>query len=156
MKIDKIGIVGAGQMGAGIAQVAASCGLDTWICDISDELIQKGLDGIAKNLKRMVSKEKIDSDEADAIMKRIHKAPGLGDLAEANLVVEAATEREALKLEIFEKLDKITEADAILASNTSSISITRIGAVTGRPDKVIGMHFMNPVPVMKLVEIIKG
>jgi len=156
MKISNIGIVGAGQMGAGIAQVAAACGLDTWICDISDELIQKGLDGIAKNLERMVSKEKINPDEADSILKRIHKAPGLGDLAEANIVVEAATERESLKLEIFEKLDKITEPDAILASNTSSISITRIGAVTSRPDKVIGMHFMNPVPVMKLVEIIQG
>jgi 3-hydroxybutyryl-CoA dehydrogenase len=156
MEIKKFGIVGAGQMGAGIAQVAAMCGLDVWLCDISDELIQKGLDGIRKGLDRMVSKEKIAADEADAVMGRLHKAPGLGDLAEVDFVVEAATERESLKLEIFEKLDKITEPHVILASNTSSISITRIGAATGRPDKVIGMHFMNPVPVMKLVEIIRG
>ncbi len=156
MEIKKIGVVGAGQMGAGIAQVAAASGLDAWICDISDDFIQKGLDGIRKNLDRMVTKEKITADEANAIMNRLHKAPGLGDLAEVDFVVEAATENEKLKLEIFEKLDKITEPHVILASNTSSISITRIAAATSRPDKVIGMHFMNPVPIMKLVEIIRG
>ncbi|HUU02089.1 MAG TPA: 3-hydroxybutyryl-CoA dehydrogenase [Myxococcota bacterium] len=156
MEIKKIGVVGAGQMGAGIAQVSAACGLDVWLSDISDELIQKGIDGIGKRLERAVAKGKLGSDEAGAIGARLHKAPDLGDLAQCNFVVEAATERESLKLDIFDRLDKIVPEQAILASNTSSISITRIGAASGRPDRVIGMHFMNPVPVMKLVEIIRG
>ncbi len=156
MEIKKIGVVGAGQMGAGIAQVSAACGLDAWLSDISDELIQKGIDGIGKRLERAVAKGKLGSDEAGAIGARLHKAPDLDDLAQCDFVVEAATERESLKLEIFGKLDKIVPKQAILASNTSSISITRIGAASGRPDRVIGMHFMNPVPVMKLVEIIRG
>jgi len=156
MQIDRIGVVGAGQMGAGIAQVAAVNGFDVWMCDISDELVQKGMDGIRKRLDKLVAKEKSTAEEANAAFDRLKKSTGLGDLAEADFVVEAATEHESLKLEIFEKLDKITDANAILASNTSSISITRIGAATSRPDKVIGMHFMNPVPVMKLVEIIRG
>jgi 3-hydroxybutyryl-CoA dehydrogenase len=156
MEIKKIGVVGAGQMGAGIAQVSAACGLDVWLCDISDELIQKGINGIGKRLERAVEKDKLGSDEAEAIKAKLHKAAGLDDLAQCDFIVEAATERESLKLEIFNKLDKIVPKQAILASNTSSISITRIGAASGRPDKVIGMHFMNPVPVMKLVEIIRG
>jgi 3-hydroxybutyryl-CoA dehydrogenase len=156
MEINKLGIVGAGQMGAGIAQVAASAGIDVWINDISDELIAKGISKITKSLEKLVSKKKITKDDAEGIASRLHKAPGLGDLAEADFVVEAATEREDLKLMLFDKLSKITDDNTILASNTSSISITRIGSATQRPDKVIGMHFMNPVPVMKLVEIIRG
>jgi len=156
MDINKLGVVGAGQMGAGIAQVAAANGIEVWINDISDELIAKGIARITKGLDKLVSKEKISKEEAEGIAARLHKAPGLGDLAVADFVVEAATERENLKLEIFDKLDKIAGDDVILASNTSSISITRIASATRRPDKVIGMHFMNPVPVMKLVEIING
>jgi 3-hydroxybutyryl-CoA dehydrogenase len=156
MEIKKLGVVGAGQMGSGIAQVAASVGMDVWINDISDELIAKGISKITRGLEKLVSKEKITKDDAEGIASRLHRAPGLGDLAETDFVVEAATEREDLKLELFGKLDRIAGDNVILASNTSSISITRIASSTRRPDKVIGMHFMNPVPVMKLVEIING
>ena len=156
MDINKLGVVGAGQMGAGIAQVAAGVGIEVWINDISDELIARGIAKISKGLDKLVSKEKISQEDAEGIASRLHKAPGLGDLAETDFIVEAATEREDLKLDIFDKLDKIAQDNVILASNTSSISITRIAAATRRPDKVIGMHFMNPVPVMKLVEIING
>jgi len=156
MIINKLGVVGAGQMGSGIAQVAAAAGVEVWINDISDELIAGGIAKITKGLDKLVSKEKISKEEADGTAARLHKAPGLGDLAETDFIVEAATEREHLKLEIFDKLDKIAGEGVILASNTSSISITRIASATKRPDKVIGMHFMNPVPIMKLVEIING
>ncbi len=156
MEIKSIAVIGAGQMGAGIAQVGAACELSVQINDISDALIQKGLDGIKKNLDKLVSKEKLKAGEAEQMVKRLHKAPRLEELAQADLVVEAATEREGLKLELFGKLDALCRKEAILATNTSSIPITRIAAATKRPDKVIGMHFMNPVPVMKLVEIIRG
>ena len=156
MEIKSIGVGGAGQMGAGIAQVGAAAGLAVFVHDISEILIQKGLDGIRKGLDKLVSKEKLKAAEAEQMLARLHKAPRLEDLARVDLVVEAATEREGLKLELFGKLDQLCARDTILATNTSSIPITRIAAATKRPDQVIGMHFMNPVPVMKLVEIIRG
>jgi 3-hydroxybutyryl-CoA dehydrogenase len=156
MEIKKLGIVGAGQMGAGIAQVAAGVGIEVWINDISGDLIQKGIEKIRAGLAKQVAKGKMNASEADALGSRLHKAVRLEDLAGVDFVVEAATERESLKLDLFKKLDQVTAPAAILATNTSSIPITRIAAVTCRPEKVIGMHFMNPVPVMKLVEIIRG
>ena len=156
MEIEKLGVIGAGQMGAGIAQVAAMAGIEVWVNDIADEYIQGGLDRIGADLDRLVAKERIDAATATAARERLHKAPALADLAGVEFVIEAATEREDLKLGLFAKLDKVVEKKTVLATNTSSIPITRIGGVTFRPDKVIGMHFMNPVPVMKLVEVIRG
>jgi 3-hydroxybutyryl-CoA dehydrogenase len=156
MEIEKLGVVGAGQMGAGIAEVAAVCGIDVWVNDIAEKYIQAGLDRVRGNLDRLVGKGKLDSDAAEAAKSRLHEAPALDDLAAVDFVIEAAIEREDLKLDLFAKLDGIVKPEAILATNTSSIPITRIAAVTGRPQQVIGMHFMNPVPVMKLVEVIRG
>ena len=156
MEIKTIGIVGAGQMGAGIAQVAAANGLNVVINDIQDEFVQKGFSAIRKSLERMVKKEKIRQEDLEAILGRIVGSTSLEDMAKADFVVEAATENEALKLKIFKDLDGYCGEGVILSSNTSSISITRIAAATKRPEKVIGMHFMNPVPLMKLVEIING
>ena len=156
MEIKTIGIVGAGQMGAGIAQVAAANGLNVVINDIQDEFVQKGFSAIRKSLERMVKKEKISQEDLEAILGRIVGSTSLGDMAKADFVVEAATENETLKLKIFKDLDGYCGEGVILSSNTSSISITRIAAATKRPEKVIGMHFMNPVPLMKLVEIING
>jgi len=156
MEIKTIGIVGAGQMGAGIAQVAAANGLNVVINDIQDEFVQKGFSAIRKSLERMVKKEKISQEDLEAILGRIVGSTSLEDMAKADFVVEAATENEALKLKIFKDLDGYCGEGVILSSNTSSISITRIAAATKRPEKVIGMHFMNPVPLMKLVEIING
>jgi len=143
-------------MGAGIAQVAAGAGIEVFLNDVNDELISRGLQGIHHALEKQVQKGKLESAQAEAMRKRLHKACTLADLCQVDLVVEAATEREALKLEIFKGLDQAVDKRAILATNTSSIPITRIAAVTRRPEKVIGMHFMNPVPVMKLVEVIRG
>ncbi|RME22797.1 MAG: 3-hydroxybutyryl-CoA dehydrogenase [Deltaproteobacteria bacterium] len=156
MKIEKIGVVGAGQMGAGIAQVAAMAGLEVFLNDISAELIQKGIDGIRSRLERQVQKGKLEQQKVQETLSRITACDSLEKLEPVDFVVEAAPEREALKVEIFKKLHEILRPEAILASNTSSISITRMGAASGRPDRFIGMHFMNPVPVMKLVEIITG
>ena len=156
MEIKTLGIVGAGQMGSGIAQVAAACGLSVVMNDIRDEFVEKGFSTIEKGLGRMVKKGKITEEEQEGVLGRIEGSTSLEDMIRADFVVEAATENEALKLNIFEELDKTCKEGVVLSSNTSSISITKIGAVTKRPDKVIGMHFMNPVPVMKLVEIIKG
>jgi len=157
MEIKTFGVVGAGQMGNGIAQVAAhQGGLNIILNDIADEFVERGYTAITKNLDRMVAKEKITADKKDEILGRITKSTNLEDMKDADFVVEAAIEREDLKLEIFRSLDNICKPGAILASNTSSIPITRIANVTKRPELVIGMHFMNPVPVMKLVEIIKG
>ncbi len=156
MEVKTFGVVGAGQMGNGIAQVAAQAGMNVIMRDIKDEFVQRGINTITKNLDRAVSKGKISEDEKNAILGRIKGTVDMSDFKDADFVVEAATEREDLKLNIFKELDEITRDDIILASNTSSISITRIAAATKRPDKVIGMHFMNPVPVMKLVEIIRG
>ncbi|GAB4432583.1 MAG: 3-hydroxybutyryl-CoA dehydrogenase [bacterium] len=156
MEIKIFGVIGAGQMGSGIAQVAAQNGFDVILNDINMEFVKKGISTIEKNLARSVEKGKLSESEKNAILGRIKGTDKLDDFKDADIVVEAATENVQLKLEIFKKLDTITRSDVILASNTSSISITKIGAATKRPDKVIGMHFMNPVPVMQLVEVIKG
>ena len=156
MEVKTFGVVGAGQMGNGIAQVAAQAGLNVIMRDIKDEFVERGMNTIKKNLERAVSKGKMSEADKDAILGRIKGTTDMNDFKDADFVVEAAIEREDLKLQIFKDLDEITRDDIILASNTSSISITRIAAATKRADKVIGMHFMNPVPVMKLVEIIRG
>lgn len=156
MEIKTLGIVGAGQMGSGIAQVAAACGLSVVMNDIRDEFVERGFSTIEKSLGRMVKKEKIAEEDLKGILGKIEGSTSLEDMIRADFVVEAATENEALKLKIFEELDKYCKEEVILSSNTSSISITKIGAATKRPEKVIGMHFMNPVPMMKLVEIING
>lgn len=156
MEIKTIGVVGAGQMGGGIAQVAAASGLSVIMSDIQDKLVKKGLETIRKNLDRSVQKEKITSQERDEIMARIKGTTEAEDMGATDFVVEAATENEPLKLSIFKNLDEICREEVILTTNTSSLSITKIASATGRPDRVIGMHFMNPVPVMKLVEIIRG
>jgi 3-hydroxybutyryl-CoA dehydrogenase len=157
MEIKVFGVVGAGQMGNGIAQVAASTGgLHVIMNDIADKFFDKGYDVISKNLDRLIAKEKLTVGQKQEILGRVIKSISLEDMKNADFVVEAATEREDLKFEIFRKLDKICRPEVILATNTSSIPITRIAGVTGRPTQVIGMHFMNPVPVMRLVEIIRG
>ena len=156
MEIKTIGVVGAGQMGNGIAQVAAQYGLQVVMSDIAESFVQKGLTAISKNLDRMVEKGKIPSQKKDEIMGRIKGTVQVKEMAETDFVVEAATENETLKLNIFKELDQVCRKEVILSSNTSSISITRIASATRRPSQVIGMHFMNPVPVMQLVEIIRG
>jgi 3-hydroxybutyryl-CoA dehydrogenase len=156
MEIKTVGVIGAGQMGSGIAQVAAQAGLKVIMNDIAAEFVDRGMDVIGKSLARMVKKEKISQADQDAILGRIQKSIDLADMAGADFVVEAATERVDLKLDIFRRLDEICPAGVILSSNTSSISITKIAGVTKRPELVIGMHFMNPVPMMKLVEVIRG
>ncbi|KAB2928650.1 MAG: 3-hydroxybutyryl-CoA dehydrogenase [Leptonema illini] len=156
MQITTFGVIGAGQMGAGIAQVAAASGLNVILHDISDDFVGRGMKTIAGNLQRSVDKGKIAAEEREAILDRISAGTDLGAMAAADFVVEAASEREDIKFGIFAQLDQICLSETILASNTSSIPIGRIASHTSRPDKVIGMHFMNPVPVMKLVEIIRA
>ena len=156
MDIKTLGVVGAGQMGNGIAQVAALSGLEVIMSDIKTEFVEQGLETIKKILQRSVDKAKMTTAEMDAVLGRIKTTVDIKDMVSADFVVEAATENEELKLQLFHQLDGICKQDVILSSNTSSISITRIAGATKRPEKVIGMHFMNPVPVMKLVEIIKG
>jgi len=156
VEIKTIGVVGAGQMGNGIAQVAAQSGLRVVMSDIADTFVQKGLTTISKNLDRMVEKGKIPAQKKDEIIGRIKGTVQLKEMAETDFVVEAATENETLKLNIFKELDQVCRKEVILSSNTSSISITKIASATRRPAQVIGMHFMNPVPVMQLVEIIRG
>jgi len=151
-----VGVVGSGQMGAGIAQVAARAGYTVIMQDIDPAFLEGGLTKIKKNLNRAAQKGRMDQEEADAIQARVSTSLDLDAMKDAQVVVEAATENQSIKAEIFKDLDRITPPNAILASNTSSISITRIGSFTKRADRVIGMHFMNPVPVMKLVEVIRG
>ncbi|MDE0882779.1 MAG: 3-hydroxybutyryl-CoA dehydrogenase [Myxococcota bacterium] len=155
-EIKTLGIVGAGQMGNGIAQVAAGIGLQVIMVDLNPQACVKGLATINKSLSRFVRKEKMTQEQADQVAARVSTSSDLEALAKADLVVEAIIENEAIKLDLFAKLDAICPEHVILASNTSSISITRIAAATKRPDRVVGMHFMNPVPIMKLVEIIRG
>jgi 3-hydroxybutyryl-CoA dehydrogenase len=152
----RILVVGAGQMGGGIAHVCAAAGHDVLLNDVSVVAMQRGVDVIAKNLGRAVAKGKLAQEQADATLSRIEAHLDLAKPADVSIAIEAASEVEALKKRIFATLDESTPPTAILASNTSSISITTLGAATGRPDRVIGMHFMNPVPVMKLVEVIRG
>lgn len=156
MEIKTIGVVGAGQMGNGIVQVAAQTGFSVVMSDIADSFVQKGLGTISKNLGKMVEKGKMPPQKKEEIMGRIKGTIQVKDMAETDFVVEAATENESLKLSIFKELDQVCRKEIILSSNTSSISITKIASVTQRPSKVIGMHFMNPVPVMQLVEVIRG
>ena len=157
MKIQTIGVIGAGQMGHGIAQVAAyPGGLKVIMHDIAEEFVARGFQNISKNLDRLVTKSAIQEGKKAEILAQIQKTTNLQDMQKADFIVEAATEKEDLKLDLFRKLDTICRPEVVLASNTSSIPITRIAGATNRPDRVIGMHFMNPVPVMKLVEIIRG
>ena len=156
MGIKTFGVIGAGQMGGGIAQIAAMSGLDVIMNDIKTEFVEKGFEGISKILSRSVDKGKMSADEKDTILGRIKTSVSLADMAAADYVVEAATENEEIKYQLFKDLDEICSDQVILATNTSSIPIGRIAAQTRRPEKVIGMHFMNPVPVMKLVEVIPG
>lgn len=156
MNIKTIGVIGAGQMGSGIAQVAAMNGFNVIINDIKTEFIDRGLATIKKILSRNVDKGRMTADEKEAVLGRIKTCVELKEMETADFVVEAATENELLKFQIFQNLDKICAPDVILATNTSSIPIGRIAAQTKRPEKIIGMHFMNPVPIMQLVEIIRG
>ena len=156
MEIKTVGVIGAGQMGNGIAQVMAHAGIEVVMQDIAEEFLEKGMAAIRKSMDRLLKKEKITEEEREGTLSRVRTTLDPKEMAAADLVVEAATEREDLKLKIFADLDGICREVAILATNTSSISITRIAAATGRPEKVIGMHFMNPVPMMELVEIIRG
>jgi 3-hydroxybutyryl-CoA dehydrogenase len=156
MAIRRVGVIGAGTMGNGIAHVFARSGFDVVLCDVEQRFLDRGLATIAKNLDREVAKSKISAEDKMATLGRIAAVVDRGRLAECELVIEAATEKFDIKAEIFRELDRLMKPEVILASNTSSISITKIGALTGRADRVIGMHFFNPVPVMKLVEVIRG
>jgi 3-hydroxybutyryl-CoA dehydrogenase len=156
MEIKKVMVIGAGQMGGGIAQVCAQAGYDVKLNDIKEEFYEKGLAVITKNLSRNVEKGRMTEDEKNEVLGRITKSLDLQDAHDVDIVIEAAVENMDIKKSIFEKLDGIAPKHAILATNTSSLPITEIAAVTKRPENVIGMHYMNPVPVMKLVEIIRG
>lgn len=149
-------VIGAGQMGGGIAQVSAQAGYSVILNDIKEEFVNRGLSIIEKNLKRSVEKGKLEAAEKEAILNRITKSTALEDAGSADLVIEAAVENLTIKSQIFAQLDSICPEHTILSTNTSSLPITEIAAFTKRPDRVIGMHFMNPVPVMKLVEVIRG
>lgn len=151
-----IGVIGAGTMGNGIAQTAATNGFEVYLSDINEDYLQRGMANIEKSLDRFVKKETITEEQKAEILGRIKTTVDLETFKDCFLIVEAASENFEIKKQIFQKLDAIANENAILASNTSSISITKIGAVTKRPDKVIGMHFMNPVPLMKLIEVIRG
>ncbi|PJA27787.1 MAG: 3-hydroxybutyryl-CoA dehydrogenase [candidate division Zixibacteria bacterium CG_4_9_14_3_um_filter_46_8] len=155
MQFSKIGIVGCGQMGSGIAEVAAKAGLTVIAREINDELLSKGKGRIEKSLAKAVEKGKLSAEEKSTVMGRIKFTTGIGDLCGCDLVIEAATEDIKTKLGIFIELDKVCKPEAVLASNTSSLSITELAAGTSRPGKFLGMHFFNPVPVMKLVEVVR-
>ncbi len=154
--IDRLGIVGTGTMGAGIAQVAAQAGCDVWLVDATPGAVGLAVDRIRKGLARGVERGTLTDESCNAALARLHPAPDLAALADVQFVVEAVVEREPAKTEVLAALDRLVGPDTVLASNTSSISITRLAAATGRPDRVVGMHFFNPVPVMRLVEIVRG
>ena len=156
MAVQKVMVIGAGQMGSGIAQVCAQAGFDVKLNDIKEEFYQRGIGVITKNLSRDVEKGRKTEEEKDAIINRISKSLSLEDARDVDIVIEAAVENMEIKQSIFKQLDELAPEHAILATNTSSLPITEIATVTNRPEKVIGMHFMNPVPVMQLVEIIRG
>jgi len=155
-KLERIAVIGAGTMGNGIAQTFAGHGTDVTLVDVNEAALSKGMSAIEKSLERFVKKEKITQADAGAILARVKPSGRLEDVGDAPLVVEAVVERADVKRDVFARLDEITPGASVLATNTSSISITEIAAATGRPDKVIGMHFMNPVPLMSLVEVIRG
>jgi len=156
MSVQKIGVVGAGTMGNGIAHIFARSGFDVILCDVEQRFLERALEAIEKNLEREVGKNKITGADKDAALGRIQAVMDRARLAQCDFVVEAATEKFAIKTGIFRELDALLRPDVILASNTSSISITKLAALTKRAERVIGMHFFNPVPVMKLVEVIRG
>ncbi|NMH73815.1 3-hydroxybutyryl-CoA dehydrogenase [Bacillus sp. RO2] len=156
MTIQKVMVIGAGQMGSGIAQVCAMAGYDVYMNDLKQEFLERGIAGITKNLSRSVEKGRMTEDEKAAVLGRLQTTTTLEDAKHVDIVIEAAVENMDIKKKIFSELDQHALAHTILATNTSSLPITEIAAATGRPEKVIGMHFMNPVPVMKLVEIIRG
>jgi 3-hydroxybutyryl-CoA dehydrogenase len=156
MEIQRVGVVGAGTMGNGIAHVFARGGCDVVLCDVEQRFLERAIETVGKNLEREVAKGKITAEDKAAALRRIRTVTDRGQLADCDFVIEAATEKFEIKAEIFRELDRVTRPEIILASNTSSISITKLGAVTKRAEKVIGMHFFNPVPVMKLVEVIRG
>ena len=156
MEIQRIGVIGAGTMGNGIAHVFARSGYSVVLCDVEQRFLDRGLATITKNLDREVAKNKISAEDKAAALKKIEPVTDRGRLADCDFIVEAATEKFEIKTEIFRDLDRLARPEVILASNTSSISITKLAALTKRPDKVIGMHFFNPVPVMQLVEVIRG
>lgn len=156
MTIQNIGVIGAGLMGNGISQVAAVAGLNVTMVDIADEALERGMAALGKSLDKLVAKQKMSQDERDAAVARISTTTDYGQLAQADLVIEAATENRDIKIKILQQLDGILPDQAIIASNTSSLSITELAAATSRPDRFIGLHFFNPVPVMALVEVISG
>jgi 3-hydroxybutyryl-CoA dehydrogenase len=156
MEIKRVGVIGAGTMGNGIAHVFARSGHSVILCDVEQRFVERGLATITKNLEREVAKNKITAEDKASALKNIEGVTERGKLADCDFVIEAATEKFEIKTEIFRDLDRLARPEVILASNTSSISITKLAAITKRPEKVIGMHFFNPVPVMKLVEVIRG
>ncbi len=156
MEMKRVGVIGAGTMGSGIAQIFAGAGYSVVLCDVEQRFLNRGLETIIKNLDREVAKDKISEEDKESALRRIDPVTDRAKLAECDFIVEAATEKIEIKTEIFRDLDRVVRPDVILASNTSSISITKLAALTKRPEKVIGMHFFNPVPVMKLVEVIRG
>ena len=156
MEMQRVGVVGAGTMGSGIAHVFARGGHDVVLCDVEQRFLERGLATIGKNLEREVAKGKITAEARDQALRRIRPVTDRNQLADCDFVIEAATEKFEIKTEIFRDLDRLARPEVILASNTSSISITKLAGLTKRPEKVIGMHFFNPVPVMKLVEVIRG
>ena len=156
MAIKQVGIIGAGTMGNGIAHVFARSGYSVVLCDVEQRFLDRGIETISKNLDREVAKNKISADDKASALNRINPVTDRQRLADCDFVVEAATEKLEIKSELFRDLDRLTRPEIILASNTSSISITKLAALTKRPEKVIGMHFFNPVPMMKLVEVIRG
>jgi 3-hydroxybutyryl-CoA dehydrogenase len=156
MGISTIGIIGAGQMGAGVAQVAAQAGVNVMLNDVSEEFCKRGRETVERNLDRMIQRGRFKPEERDRIMRRVETTSQIEDLRACDFVIEAVVENEDAKIALFQKLDKVCPPEVIFASNTSSISITRMGARTSRADRFIGMHFMNPVPAMRLVEIIRG
>jgi 3-hydroxybutyryl-CoA dehydrogenase len=156
MEIRKVGVVGCGQMGGGIAQVCAQSGYDVVVSEVNDELLQRGIAAIRKSLDRSVQKERLTPAERDDILKRIRGTTNTGDFQDCDLVIEAAVENLDVKKKIFAELDKVCRKEAIIATNTSCLPIGEMAAVTGRPDKVLGLHFFNPVPVMKLIEMVRA
>ncbi|UZJ79139.1 3-hydroxybutyryl-CoA dehydrogenase [Fictibacillus sp. KU28468] len=156
MNVKTIMVIGAGQMGSGIAQVCAMANYKVFLHDLKEEFVQKGLDSISRQLSRQVEKGRMAAEEREAVLERLHPSTSIQNAADADLVIEAVVENMEVKTQMFKMLDEMAPEHAILASNTSSLPITEIAAVTKRPERVIGMHFMNPVPVMKLVEIIRG